>query len=106
MLLPPLPTPPADALVLLHEWEQQHHAAETGGDSADGSDFPLGRGDDSLWEDDDAFTDPDVTRSPPSERRDRHVPARVPKLLVLSRHPALVEVSVRSKRSPQQWRKS
>ncbi|GAA5957647.1 hypothetical protein JCM8115_001384 [Rhodotorula mucilaginosa] len=113
MVLPPLPTPPPDALVLLHEWEQQrHHVAETRDDPADFDMPSLGQGDDLLWEDDDAdgtsdsldqhtdsptsFTDPDAIRNPTLERRHRHVAARVPNLMLLSRHPALVEGSVRS----------
>ena len=114
MPLPPLPTPPPDALVLLQEWEQRHHAAETTGDSADSDRSSPGQRDDLLWEDDDAdgtpgsldqhtdspasFTDPDVIRNPTSDPRHRHVPARVPNLMLLSRHPALVEVSTRSNR--------
>ena len=115
MVLPPLPTPPPDALVLLHEWEQQrHHVAKTRDDPADFDMPSLGQGDDLLWEDDDAdgtsdsldqhtdsptsFTDPDAIRNPTLERRHRHVAARVPNLMLLSRHPALVEVRTRSKR--------
>lgn len=116
MLLPPLPTPPADALVLLHEWEKRHPEAEKGSSytGADGS--SPGQGDDLLWEDDDADgtpnrverrremsdlnTDPDLSPRPTciSGQRRSFAPALLmPNLLLLSRHPALVEVSARSK---------
>ncbi|KWU42918.1 hypothetical protein RHOSPDRAFT_29867 [Rhodotorula sp. JG-1b] len=89
MVLPPLPTPPADALLLLHEWEQRHHAAETTADSANSDRSSPGQEDDLLWEDDDG------DGIPGSLNQHTDSPA-VPNLMLLSRHPALVEGSVRS----------
>ncbi|GAA5993239.1 hypothetical protein JCM10908_004527 [Rhodotorula pacifica] len=115
MALPPLPTPPQDALILLHERElrQQPRLGNATGRagpaarSLQGMDPPFApddesssgsHSDDGEWEDvHDAqkYSTPATKAASLFPRRDFDRVA-VPKLMLLSRHPALVQSSIKS----------